>query len=214
MQESSAWLNMQKSAIKLLQREAMPRRKLPPNQSGELAQLREELRRTRNDLYCAQAAIIDLMPAGQQELLNGWIDVHTRKDMAEWSYWAIGQLLDMANKRDGPEMGALKGEWRAMCPLCDRDALTSYCRGFAFPVGLERHLAGSHRMRQCSVFNAACTLALENVRSNEDQVGPVLRMSGPHFTQRPKPWKALPAIQPPAPASNVVAIRPGPTPDS
>ena len=46
---------------------------------------------------------------------------------------------------------------RGLCPLCQ--ASSDNQEGYALPVGLTRHLAGTHRVSQCEVMGAATGVA-------------------------------------------------------
>jgi len=187
----------------------MSREKRPPNQLAELERLREALRQAHTELYFAHTAVIELMPKLQQKILNTWTDVDERADLLKWEKWAVDRLLDSADKWHGPEMGAPIGEWRAICPLCSGEANTPYSRGFAIPIGLARHLSGSHGSRRCSVFNAAFELAMDRVRRHEDPTEPRRGMTGPFCTVRTKPWNETLPVSEPSPAAKVIELRPG-----
>lgn len=179
----------------------MPRRPLHPPVDHD-----KEIRRLQDALYRARMDIINLMPEVKRRLLEGWIFCGSARDADNWERWAVGGLIELAESRPGREMGDVPWARRAYCPLCGDGAQTSgYQQGFSVPVGLERHLRGSHRSMRCSVFRAAAELCWEQVR--ERQRGePQLASAGNRLV---RPWERQPvkAAAPAAPSTSAVVIK-------
>jgi hypothetical protein len=181
--------------------ETMPRKPPPPDYRDA------ELRELRTSLYLARRTIIDLMPEPLRELLHAAIWCATFEDIRAWEAWAIERILDLAERRPGHEMGGHFGTVRAYCPLCRGEAQSPTTRGFSMPVGLERHLAGSHGSRRCEVFAAAIDPCFEELRE-EGRTG----VRGPRLQwtrQGTPPWKIVPPepVHAPRPLAPVIKLR-------
>lgn len=157
--------------------------KLPPQDPRDAT-----IRRLRDDLYVTRRAIIQLMPDDRRALLDAAGHCDTFEDVHAWGRWAADALIGAAAAGADPLL--YSGPLRAPCPLCGAEAQTPYERGFSLPEGLRRHLEGTHRSRQCSVFMAAEQLCLDTVRALSDTNG---RLSlGP---SRRKPWEPTEAVE-------------------
>lgn len=146
------------------------------------------------ELWRTQTGIIGLMSEALQEVLTAQWFAESAQDRIEWMYWAVEQVLKAADPRPGAEMGDYPHNLRAYCPLCKRGAMVAYSRGFSFPIGLERHLIGSHNIVQCAVFRAAEQMCIQRLREREKR-GDL----EPKWTKHTPPWKA------PAPDERPVA---------
>ncbi|MDY0746552.1 hypothetical protein SNE35_18710 [Paucibacter sp. R3-3] len=164
----------------------------------------------RGELYFAYTAILELMPDMQQEFLVAWSGVQDHRDLSAWLRWAVDGLLDMAERDHGPSVDSRIGQWRANCPLCAREELSRLNRGFAYPIGLNRHLSGSHGMKRCSVVAAAHWLAVDNIRYFDTRTREGADFKGPWWSDRPKPWLEQAKPAPAGPPANVVQLRPPP----
>lgn len=183
----------------------MPRRSPPPPRPD----LRDaEIRHLRDQLDLAHDTIIGLMPDGIQGLLGSFYMVESDEDFHAWMRWTQASLLALADKRPGPTMGGVVGEWRARCPLCGGGASSPGLEGFSLPTGLERHLGGTHGSRMCLVFSAAHQQAIQSMRR-------ALSGTGPSFSamprRSPKPWErpaAAPLPEPPKASAVILSLRP------
>lgn len=173
----------------------MPRK---PFQPGPPAPPRDaKIRELETSLYLARNTFIDLMPPPLQATLEANIWCDSFDALHEWQDWAVGAVIDAADKQPGCEMGDDTHRLRAFCPLCGEGATSAYGpSGYLIPTGLSRHLEGSHRTRRCHVFAAAWKLAAESAR--ESEAG-----TGPHFQgllRSEPPWRIFKPVVPPAPA--------------
>lgn len=181
----------------------MPRKPIDPDPRDA------ELRDLRNSLYFARSTIIDLMPDPLREPLEAATRCRTIEDVRAWQAWAIARVVSLADRRSGYEMGGDAGVVRAYCPLCGGGSHSPSARGFAMPIGLERHLEGSHGSRQCGVFAAAIEPCYEQIRE-ESRPG----YRGPNWHGLPdglRPWE-IAAPEPPKaerPSANVIKLRGG-----
>jgi hypothetical protein len=155
---------------------SMPSR-IPPEDPRDAT-----IRRLRDSLYVARHALLDLMPEQLRTVLSAAIYCDTFADEDAWREWAVLAIIGAADVRAGIEMGDLPCTERAFCPLCGASAQSPYSRGFSIPEGLRRHLEGSHRSRQCSVFNAAEDTCLDRLRDRANGRG--LKFETP----KAKPW--------------------------
>lgn len=161
--------------------------------------------RLKGELYLARYALIELMPDPQRDLLEASHFCRSMADLDAWSRWAIDGLVRLADTRPGPQMGGAVGTVRAKCPLCGRGAQTPYSEGFLVPVGMHRHLDGSHGSRRCSVFGAAFDLAIEHVRRRDKLGSPALTLTrGPPTSP---PWATKPEPELVSPSVNVIKLR-------
>jgi hypothetical protein len=126
----------------------------------------EKIRKLTEDLYTAREIIFTLIPKQAQEALVGCFECRSFEDTARWRRESIERMLLVAEPKSAGEMGEYASITdRAFCPLCggSADNLLSG-NGYAFPDGLRRHLAGSHNMLQCSVFEAIQSLCRSHIR--------------------------------------------------
>jgi hypothetical protein len=137
-----------------------------------------EIRKLESDLYMARHAIIAMVVSDDlRSTLQAELHVNTFEEFGEWEEWTIGRCLDAATVSAAEPWSSRE---RAFCPLC-RDG-TQYSEGFTLPVGLERHLAGTHRQIRCSPFAAAYELCRTRLIEERDKRKPSL---GSH---RDKDW--------------------------
>ncbi len=151
--------------------------------------LKREVRELTLEVYGLRSAIIALMPGRQQDVLAEANACDTLADVRDWEAWAVGQLTRIANESATQVHEVFSPE--ASCPLCGEKPVSRYSRGFTLPLGLERHLRGSHKSYQCAVFRAAAEGARAAARHRE---GNAFKpdLSGPGFTSRVPPWRTGP----------------------
>jgi len=157
----------------------------------------DEIRRLRDDLSRTRSAIIDLMPVQLSDVLSAYWHCATSDDVYAWTRWAVAKLIAAAVPLTVEPKGAiLQAQRRAYCPLCSAGS-SGQTPGYTLPLGMERHLTGSHRLRQCDVFWSALELGWDNVRRESERHG----RSRPAFTREPPPWNEAPAprAEPPLP---------------
>jgi len=174
----------------------------------EIERLKRDVRHLETELFCARELIIDLVPDALQFILRAQIHIDSWKDFYAWQAWAVDGLLHAAHQVafEQPFNGL-----RARCPICGGSAQTVYGgEGFSLPVGLTRHLKGSHGSRMCGVFYAAYSMAVERARRHEEQGADGPKWSAP--TSAP-PWAAPARPQrepspeePPAKSADIISI--------
>lgn len=160
----------------------MPKSPVPPDTRDAT------IRELQTRLYFARRTIVELMPREIRKFLEAstWCESH--HDIGAWQTWAVEAMLNFADKEPGEDMDGPVGTFRAYCPLCGGGS--SGACGYAMPIGMERHLEGSHGNRRCEVFAAAIEPAYESVREKA-QAG----YRGPNFShmrQGDPPWAAKP----------------------
>lgn len=192
----------------------MASKRLPPARSEEAKRLHERLRDTLWKLDLAHQALIDLMRSPQRDYLEAWEAVDERQSLSAWSRWATEGVLDLAEEGLRLDVRPSARVRRANCPLCDPDRESSSPGRFAFPIGLKRHLAGSHGNRRCPVFSAAFELALARVFRAEDTTLPKVRPPFVRLRPRPKPWEEAQARKPPPLSAEIIPLRPHQNPAS
>lgn len=174
----------------------MPSRRGPP-----LPDERDEtISRLEERLWLYRMTIYDLVPDQLREPLDAAHWCKTRDDLHEWKAWAVGWLLDRAE----PQQTA-GGSLRAACPLCHGGSSAQGAFGYSMPIGLERHLSGSHGSALCSVLGAALDEAREAATRVRKPGEPVF--AGLLFHQLP-PWKRPASAQAAPTSANVVELPP------
>lgn len=148
-------------------------------------------------LYVARATIIDLVAEPLRSVLDAQGRCDHWNDLHAWERWAIERTIAQAK----PVRSAF-GRARTLCPLCEPHTAWEEWNTLAHPIGLERHLAGSHRMRRCSVFEAAWGMCRDQL-VEWDRGEPRLRLDE---YKRPKPWEIKPPPPPTPPLAPVVQI--------
>jgi hypothetical protein len=113
-------------------------------------------------MWRLRKAVVSLVPEAYRAAVAPPYDL-TREQSLAWGHEAAQRVL---------ELTAPDSTGRAVCPLCG--AVPQFEGiGYSFPGGLERHLVGSHRSRQCDVMHAS--VGLLRVRHREkwpDDYGP------------------------------------------
>ena len=120
-------------------------------------------RRLREKLYMARETIIRLMGPEISDILTSYFHCSSEEETRMWRYVTAARIVACTHSRPPAEMGDYGSSTpRSVCPLCGGSAVNPFgiC-GFAVPVGLKRHLLGSHNSDQCSIFEAADALARE-----------------------------------------------------
>lgn len=167
------------------------------------------IRELDDALYFAQEAVGKLLPDVLLGPLQAAWSVESPQDFADWLSWSLRRFMAAAHPQPGPEMGGAPGEWRAWCPLCgDGAASLRDLDGFSLPVGLERHLLGTHGSRMCCVFRVLQFRAVQSMRRAQAHRAPVV---GRRADERPKPWAGPVAeeVEPQTrPSAVVLKLRP------
>lgn len=149
-----------------------------------------EIRKLKTALYFARRTIIDLMPEPLREPLEGATWCKSIEDVQAWQAWAIDKVMALADSKPGAEMGGGTHTVRAYCPLCGGGSQSPAPAGYAMPVGMRRHLEGSHGSRRCEVFSAAIDPCFEEIA---EKAKPGYR--GPNWEGLRSglpPWKIVP----------------------
>lgn len=132
------------------------------DRSGDSAKRR--LRKRDDQIFRLRRVILDLVPPAVGQVLLGYSACVTRQDANEWVVIAAERTVELADRRSAAEMGGSLGSGdRAFCPLCLRGTSTAgRARGFSWPDGLRRHLAGEGNANQCWVLETFYDWATEN----------------------------------------------------
>jgi hypothetical protein len=180
----------------------MPKR-APPVPPPSRQSLEAEIRRLKDELYMTQYALMERAPdAVTHEALTAQHFVSTFKDFAAWEQWACARFLRKAGE-SAVTVPELK-QRRAYCPLCGGGSSAPYAEGFSLPVGLERHLLGTHGSRVCAVFGAAKYQARERALERQHGEAPQLRV----LNEQVPPWRRPEPSEPPEPEPPTATIFP------
>jgi hypothetical protein len=114
--------------------------------------------RMREEMYLLRRTIVSLAPEPFRQVIDPPYNL-TREESQQWLSVTVEKVIELTE----PD------SWgKAACPLCA--AVPQIIGiGFSYPIGLERHLLGSHRSVQCSVIHAAN--GLRRVRHREQFPG-------------------------------------------
>lgn len=108
----------------------------------------------REEMRLLRRAVISLVSERYREVIDPPYDL-TREESQRWLHDTVQRVLELT---EPDSMG------KAACPLCG--AVPQFIGvGYSYPLGLERHLLGSHNSSQCSVLHAAN--GLRRVRHRE-----------------------------------------------
>ncbi|WP_431104347.1 hypothetical protein [Roseateles noduli] len=141
--------------------------------------------------------------------IDAWLSVYTIEDFDDWMEWLSKAATTAA--RPSATM-----DRRARCPICDASPFATH--GFRLPLGLVRHVRGSHGQPQCVIAEAAQDLALAAVRERSDgKWRPLLRsemfeVEKPWARQEERPGIALDLAQPQS--AEVIPLRRRPAADT
>jgi hypothetical protein len=118
---------------------------------------RNDPERLHRELDEARRTIVSLMSDAAQEALSDYYRVQSRAETYTWRRNAIKKIIAMAVPIEPCQWDGLT---RASCPLC-KSMGHSFMggEGYVIPGGLERHLSGYGRVRECDVTKAAFALA-------------------------------------------------------
>ena len=180
----------------------MPRRSPPPPMPPD--QRDEEIRHLRDELYFACEAIIDLVSKQFEPYLSAWLYCESLDDLNAWESWVVDGVLRAAVPGPAGDRGDYLDRGRAYCPLCGGSAQSPYSRGFSVPLGLERHLEGSHGSRRCPVLRVVATQCRDSVPRSQESPAVRARWA---VTDRPRPWdeaRAKTQADAPAPSATIV----------
>lgn len=119
-----------------------------------------KIRGLENELFLAREAIIRLMTPEAQEILTSHYQCQTKEESWRWPELAADKVVALCGELDED----VYFQRRAKCPLCGEGSAAPGQEGFSLPIGLQRHLLGSHNARQCSVFGAAYAIAMGRFR--------------------------------------------------
>jgi hypothetical protein len=156
-----------------------------------VADLQKRVRELELALFKVRFALLDMVrDEGLADVLRARSHCDTPADLSEWQAWAVRHCIAAATPGSADEMGGLGP--RAYCPLCRDGASLQYHAGFSLPVGLERHLLGTHSAHRCSVFATAYAMAQDRLTEERDER---LQFGRPDEPQTP-PWRQ-PEKQPP-----------------
>lgn len=120
------------------------------------------MNRMREEMWRLRITIISLLPETYRKAVDPPYDL-SREESNRWRDIAAQRVIEMTMP---DEIG------KAACPLCG--SVPQFVGiGYSYPVGLERHLVGSHRSAICDVIHAA--VGLQRARHREkwpDDYGP------------------------------------------
>lgn len=118
---------------------------------ARMARMREEMWRLRR-------TVISLVPERFRDAVDPPYDL-TQEQSRSWRYTVAQRVLELTVP---DSMG------KAACPLCG--AVPQFVGiGYSYPLGLERHLKGSHGSGLCDVIHAS--VGLQRVRHREKWPG-------------------------------------------
>jgi hypothetical protein len=100
--------------------------------------------RMREEMYLLRRTVIDLLPEKFQAIVDPRYDL-TREESLRWLAYTAQKVIEAIE----PDPYG-----KAICPLCG-GVPQFFGVGYSYPIGLERHLVGSHRSSICSVLYAA-----------------------------------------------------------
>lgn len=128
------------------------RRKSRNADQEQIRKLQDELFEARNDLLHV------MLPFEVALMLKRGTKCKSYDEFCRWHGEIVEQILALAEPN--PEITSpFSLSERAYCPLCKEGSSAPYEKGFALPIGLERHLEGYGGMIRCVVFNAARRMA-------------------------------------------------------
>lgn len=118
--------------------------------------------RMREEMWRLRRTVISLIPERYRGAINPPHDL-SREESKMWCKVAAQRVIKLTVP---DEMG------KAPCPLCG--AVPQFVGiGYSYPLGLERHLVGSHGSAICDVIHAS--VGLQRIRHREkwpDDYGP------------------------------------------
>jgi len=108
--------------------------------------LRPEARmeRMREEMYRLRRTIIEFISDPYKAVIEYPYSI-TKDESRNWLYKTTDRIIELT---EPDEQG------RAICPLC-KGVPQFVGVGYTYPIGLERHLRGSHNASQCDVMYAA-----------------------------------------------------------
>jgi hypothetical protein len=117
----------------------------------------ERIRRLKDKLDELRRNVIHSVPDKFQEMLTRWGELEPDFKPYMWQIDLVNKVIE--NTEVIPAANEYSKD-RARCPLCNGcPELRS--DGFAFPIGLGRHLDGYGNQRQCHVVRAALDIVQE-----------------------------------------------------
>ena len=100
--------------------------------------------RMREEMYLLRRTVLSLVSERYRGVIDPPYDM-TREDSEQWLRVTVQKVIELTQPN---------ASGKAACPLCG-DVPQFVGIGFSYPIGLERHLFGSHRSVQCGVLHAA-----------------------------------------------------------
>lgn len=129
----------------------------------EVVKLRKEVERLKNKLNHFHHFILCSLPRELRSLLG---DYDLGGNWDTWSRKVVERVVGLSLvKTEGMGYSSDRG----LCPLCQRGAEHQGLDGYTIPIGLTRHLAGTHGVQQCEVMEAADELAGDHFRWEEEK---------------------------------------------
>lgn len=117
----------------------------------DVLELEKKLKVVEFKLYYTRRLVVSLLPEDLKSILTNY---DLGKDWYFWERNVIERVVSLATvSKDG--MGYFSD--RGYCPLCKWG--NDHQEGFTLPIGLTRHLAGTHNATVCGVMEAATLIA-------------------------------------------------------
>jgi hypothetical protein len=120
------------------------------------------MERMREEMYLLRRTVLSLVSEPFRRLIDPPYNF-TQEEGRRWDHDVVNKIVQLVE----PD-----AQGRTACPLCG-DLTQTFGVGYSVPVGLERHLLGSHNSKGCDVMHAA--KGLLRVRHRElypDDYGP------------------------------------------
>jgi hypothetical protein len=132
-----------------------------------------EIRQLKDTLGLTRQILIGLLPWETAEALRHFIQEYSTSGDWKLIQDLPEKLVEMAY--DSAFWPPLYGCQRALCPLCGQGSQSPYEKGFALPIGLQRHLMGRGNATQCGVMEIILDMAHEkrSIYTQQQQVKPV-----------------------------------------
>jgi len=128
----------------------------------------DEIRQLREALEFTRQIMIGLLPTEIAKALRNFVSQYAASGDWELIQDLPEKLVEMAY--DSAFWPPLYGCQRALCPLCGQGSQTPYEKGFALPIGLQRHLMGQSNATQCGVMEIILDMARDTRRYRTEQL--------------------------------------------
>jgi hypothetical protein len=120
----------------------------------------QKLRYIKEELLSLRRTIINLIPEPYRSIITPpySFSVKTQEESRRWVDQTVKKVLELVKPKEVEYYVNGSSSPRAICPLCGESPMASIfypenC-GFAYPLGLERHLGGTYGLSRCSVMQA------------------------------------------------------------